>query len=77
MITPDQKILKKPSDLKLYIAKSGAIVDSNIVNFSMPKRTAKMVYNSKKKAKQEMEIDDESHVISVSGSNPSTSLETS
>jgi hypothetical protein len=42
LITPDQKILKSANDLKLYIAKSGAIIDSNIVNFSLPKKTAKV-----------------------------------
>ena len=42
LITPDQKILRTPSDLKLYIAKSGAVVDSNIVNFALPKKTAKV-----------------------------------
>ena len=75
MITPDQKILKTPSDLKLYIAKSGSVVDSNLVNFSLPKRTAKvdkMLSNSQKKklaTKPEMEIDDDI-AISVSGSSP-------
>lgn len=42
LITPDQKILRSASDLKLYIAKSGAVIDSNIVNFSLPKKTAKV-----------------------------------
>ena len=42
LITPDQKILRTPSDLKLYIAKSGAVVDSNIVNFALPKKTSKV-----------------------------------
>ena len=42
LITPDQKILRTPTDLKLYIAKSGAVVDSNIVNFALPKKTAKV-----------------------------------
>ena len=75
MITPDQKILKTPGDLKLYIAKSGAVVDSNLVNFSLPKRTAKvdkMLSNSQKKkqaTKPEMEIDDDT-AISGSGSSP-------
>ena len=46
LITPDQKILRTPSDLKLYIAKSGAVVDSNIVNFALPKKTAKVSKNS-------------------------------
>ena len=75
LITPDQKILKNPGDLKLYIAKSGSIVDSNLVNFSLPKRTAKvdkMLSNSQKKklaTKPEMEIDDDI-AISASGSSP-------
>ena len=48
LITPDQKILRTPSDLKLYIAKSGAVVDSNIVNFALPKKTAKVsILNNK------------------------------
>ena len=42
LITPDQKILRTPSDLKLYIAKSGSVIDSNIVNFALPKKTAKV-----------------------------------
>jgi hypothetical protein len=42
LITPDQKMLKSASDLKLYIAKSGAVIDANIVNFSLPKKTAKV-----------------------------------
>eukprot|EP00094_Tigriopus_californicus_P001742 TCALIF_01684-PB protein Name:"Similar to trx Histone-lysine N-methyltransferase trithorax (Drosophila virilis)" AED:0.11 eAED:0.18 QI:0/0.63/0.41/0.91/0.90/1/12/267/3483 len=42
LITPDQKILKSPSDLKLYIAKSGSVIDSNIINFALPKKTAKV-----------------------------------
>ena len=76
MITPDQKILKTPSDLKLYIAKSGAVVDSNLVNFSLPKRTAKvdkMLSNSQKKkqaTKQEMEIDDDSTISGSGSSSP-------
>lgn len=54
LITPDQKMLKSPSDLKLYIAKSGAVVDSNIVNFALPKKTARVDKSLKKsKAKEE------------------------
>ena len=74
LITPDQKILKTPSDLKLYIAKSGSVIDSNLVNFSLPKRTAKvdkMLSNSQKKkqvTKPEMEIENDSTIISGSGS---------
>ena len=53
LITPDQKILRTPSDLKLYIAKSGAVIDCNIVNFALPKKTAK-VSNKKLRMKQEL-----------------------
>ncbi len=42
LITPDQSLLKNPTELKLYIAKSGSVIDSNIVNFSLPKKTAKV-----------------------------------
>lgn len=42
LLTPDQRTLKNPLELKLYIAKSGAVIDANLVNFSMPKRTAKI-----------------------------------
>lgn len=50
LITPDQKILKSPSDLKLYIAKSGSVIDSNIINFALPKKTAKVDKALKKSA---------------------------
>ena len=42
LLTPDQRSLKNQLELKLYIAKSGAVIDANLVNFSMPKRTAKI-----------------------------------
>ena len=42
LITPDNKILRSQTELKLYIAKSGAVIDSNIVNFALPKKTAKV-----------------------------------
>ena len=42
LVTPDQRTVKNQLELKLYIAKSGAVIDANLVNFSMPKRTAKM-----------------------------------
>jgi hypothetical protein len=42
LITPDNKILSSQTELKLYIAKSGAVIDSNIVNFALPKKTAKV-----------------------------------
>ena len=35
-------------DLKLYIAKSGAVIDANIVNFSLPKKIAKIDKNLEK-----------------------------
>lgn len=42
LITPDQKLLRSQTELKLYIAKSGAVIDSNIVNYALPKKTAKV-----------------------------------
>ncbi|CAB4060364.1 Histone-lysine N-methyltransferase 2A [Lepeophtheirus salmonis] len=39
LITPDQKILKNNAELKLYIAKTGVIIDSNVINFSLPQNT--------------------------------------
>ena len=42
LITPDRKIIRKPRDLKIYIAKSGAVIDANLINFSIPRRTAKV-----------------------------------
>jgi hypothetical protein len=42
LITPDKKCLRCQSELKLYIAKAGAVIDSNIVNFALPKKTAKV-----------------------------------
>ena len=42
LITPDQRMIKTEKQLKLYIGKSGAVIDANIVNFSLPKKTAKV-----------------------------------
>lgn len=42
LLTPDMKILRSQHDLKIYIAKSGAIVDSNVINFTLPKKTTLM-----------------------------------
>lgn len=42
LVTPDRKILRSERELKLYVAKSGSVIDSNIVNFSVPKKTAKV-----------------------------------
>ena len=42
LITPDRKILRTAVELKLYIAKSGAVIDANLVNFSLPKRIVKV-----------------------------------
>lgn len=69
LITPDQKMLKSPSDLKLYIAKSGAIIDSNIVNFSLPKKTAKvdkMFNNQQERVTQEQSQDGRSEATKKS-----------
>jgi len=48
LITPDKKELTSQKDLKLYIAKSGAVIDANIVNFSLPKKIAKIDKNLEK-----------------------------
>ena len=42
LITPDQRMIRTEKQLKLYIGKSGAVIDANIVNFSLPKKTAKV-----------------------------------
>ena len=42
LVSPDNKIIRNQSDLKLYVAKSGAILDSNIINFSLPHKTSLM-----------------------------------
>ena len=42
LLTPDMKILRSQHDLKIYIAKSGSIIDSNVINFSLPKKTAQV-----------------------------------
>ena len=34
LVTPDQRTVKNQLELKLYIAKSGAVIDANLVNFS-------------------------------------------
>jgi len=61
LITPDQKILRTPGDLKLYVAKAGAIVDANIVNFSLPKRTAKTDKQMQKAKTQKENVRAEGH----------------
>ena len=42
LITPDQQQLRSATELKVYTAKSGAVIDSNLVNFALPKKTAKV-----------------------------------
>ena len=37
LLSPDLKILRNPQELKIYVAKTGSIIDSNIINFSIPK----------------------------------------
>ena len=44
LLSPDTKILKNKNDLNIYIAKNAAIVDSNIINFSLPKKTGLVRY---------------------------------
>ena len=39
LLTPDRKILRSQNDLKIYIAKSGSVVDSNVINFTLPQKT--------------------------------------
>ena len=57
LITPDKKELTSQMDLKLYIAKSGAVIDANIINFSLPKKIAKIDKNLEKLlAKSDVEM---------------------
>ena len=69
LITPDQQVLRSAVDLKLYIAKSGAVIDSNLVNFSLPKKTAKADKKlndlKSKKPAQSSVIEDESADVDV------------
>ena len=67
LLTPDQRTLKNPLELKLYIAKSGAVIDANIVNFSMPKRTAKI----DKQLNSRKEVDTSVKLIDVETVSPS------
>ena len=39
LVTPDSQVLRSPQQLKLFTAKAGAIIDTNIVNFNLPQRT--------------------------------------
>ena len=42
LLSPDLKILRNVSELKMYVAKTGSVIDSNIINFSIPKITGSM-----------------------------------
>merc|ERR1719232_2435035 len=42
LLSPDLKILRNARELKIYVAKTGSIIDSNIINFSIPKITGTM-----------------------------------
>ena len=53
LITPDQKILVYPSDLKIYVMKSGTVVDFNLVNFSLPEISDKNITVQKMDIKKE------------------------
>ena len=45
LLTLDMKILRSQHDLKIYIAKSESIIDSNVINFSLPKKTTQVGTN--------------------------------
>merc|ERR1711915_290566 len=67
LLTPDNKILRSQHDLKIFIAKSGAVVDSNIINFALPKRTALMenqLMKLKDGEEKDTTVEDESSSIS-------------
>ena len=42
LLSPDHRILRSVRELKIYVAKTGAIIDSNIINFSLPQVTGAM-----------------------------------
>lgn len=44
LITPDQQVLRSQQQLKLFTAKTGAVIDTNTVNFSLPQRTQMVSY---------------------------------
>ena len=39
LITPDRQVLRSQQQLKLFTAKTGAVIDANIVNFKLPQQT--------------------------------------
>jgi hypothetical protein len=39
LITPDKQVLRSQQQLKLFTAKTGAVIDANIVNFKLPQQT--------------------------------------
>jgi hypothetical protein len=39
LITPDRQVLRSSKQLKVLTAKTGAVIDSNVVNFNLPQRT--------------------------------------
>merc|ERR1711874_606683 len=40
LISPDKKIIRTAKDLKIFVAKTGAVIDENSVNFGLPKETS-------------------------------------
>ena len=42
LLSPDMKILRTEKDLKIYVAKTGSILDTNLINSSLPSVTARM-----------------------------------
>ena len=39
LITPDKQVLRSQQQLKVFTAKSGAVIDVNFVNFTLPQQT--------------------------------------
>jgi len=65
LLTPDMKILRSQHDLKIYIAKSGAIVDSNVINFSLPTKTVLMENQLKELQKKQDNTADNSDTARI------------
>ena len=42
LLTPELSVLRTRAELELYVARTGAVIDSNTVNFSPPQQTALM-----------------------------------
>ena len=42
LLTPELSVVRTRAELELYVARTGAVIDSNTVNFSPPQQTALM-----------------------------------